>query len=65
METYRVRARNTAPDSENRIHDDRTAALYGFRAGLAELSHFAGFEAAKPFRISGGYPKVFTTAKAA
>jgi len=34
METYRVRARNTAPDSENRIHDDRTAALYGFRAGL-------------------------------
>jgi acyl dehydratase len=34
METYRVRALNTAPDSENRIHDDRTAALYGFRAGL-------------------------------
>ena len=34
METYRVRARNTAPDSENRIHDDRTAALHGFRAGL-------------------------------
>jgi len=34
METYRVRARNTAPDSENRIHDDRIAALYGFRAGL-------------------------------
>jgi len=34
METYGVRARNTAPDSENRIHDDRTAALYGFRAGL-------------------------------
>jgi hypothetical protein len=34
MQTYRVRARNTAPDSENRIHDDRTAALHGFRAGL-------------------------------
>lgn len=34
METYPVRARNTAPDSENRIHDDRTAAAYGFRAGL-------------------------------
>jgi acyl dehydratase len=29
-----IRARNTAPASENRIHDDRTAALYGFRAGL-------------------------------
>jgi acyl dehydratase len=33
-DTYRVRARNTAPDSENRIHDDQTAAAYGFRAGL-------------------------------
>ena len=34
MESYCVRARNTAPDSENRIHDDQTAAAYGFRAGL-------------------------------
>jgi hypothetical protein len=34
MEAYRVRARNTAPDSENRIHDDQTAAAYGFRSGL-------------------------------
>jgi len=34
MEGYRVRARNTAPDSENRIHDDQTAAAYGFRRGL-------------------------------
>jgi hypothetical protein len=34
MEGYRVRARNTAPDSENRIHDDQTAAAYGFRGGL-------------------------------
>ena len=34
MEGFRVFARNTAADSENRIHDDRTAALYGFRAGL-------------------------------
>jgi hypothetical protein len=34
MDTYRVCARNTAPDSENRIHDDRTAAALGFRAGL-------------------------------
>ncbi len=31
---FRVRAHNTAPDSENRIHDDRVAAAYGFRGGL-------------------------------
>src|ERR1035438_6818806 len=31
---------------------------------LARLSHFAGFIGAKPFRISEGYPKVFTTEKA-
>jgi acyl dehydratase len=31
---YRVRARNTHTDSENRIHDDETAARYGFRGGL-------------------------------
>jgi hypothetical protein len=29
-----VRAHNTAADSENRIHDDRVAAAYGFRGGL-------------------------------
>jgi acyl dehydratase len=32
--SYRVRARNTAADSENRIHDDATAARFGFRGGL-------------------------------
>lgn len=31
---YRVRARNTAVESENKIHDDRVAASYGFRGGL-------------------------------
>ena len=31
---HRVRAANTAPDSENKIHDDRVAAQYGFRGGL-------------------------------
>lgn len=31
---YRVCARNTAPDSENKIHDDATAASFGFRGGL-------------------------------
>ena len=33
-QVYRVRARNTATASENRIHDDATAARYGFRSGL-------------------------------
>ena len=32
--TYRVRARNTSADSENRIHDDAIAASFGFRGGL-------------------------------
>lgn len=31
---YRVRAVNTATDSENKIHDNRVAAQYGFRGGL-------------------------------
>lgn len=30
----RIRAENTALDSENRIHDNRVAAEYGFRSGL-------------------------------
>ena len=32
--TYRVRACNTAADSENKIHDDAIAATFGFRGGL-------------------------------
>jgi acyl dehydratase len=31
---FRIRAHNTAADSENKIHDDRVAAAYGFRGGL-------------------------------
>ncbi|MFY9556458.1 MAG: hypothetical protein WAV20_07790 [Blastocatellia bacterium] len=31
---HRVRARNTSPDSENKIHDDATAASFGFRGAL-------------------------------
>lgn len=31
---FRVRAVNTASDSENKIHDDAVAAGYGFRGGL-------------------------------
>src|SRR5215471_911138 len=34
MQTYRVRARNTSADSENRIHDDATALSFGFKGGL-------------------------------
>lgn len=31
---YRVRAKNTAAESENKIHDDEVAARYGFCGGL-------------------------------
>jgi hypothetical protein len=34
MRPYRIRAVNTAADSENKIHDDGVAARYGFRGGL-------------------------------
>lgn len=34
MQTYRVRARNTAADSENKIHNDATALRFGFRGAL-------------------------------
>ena len=32
--SFQVRAVNTAADSENRIHDNRIAAEYGFKSGL-------------------------------
>ena len=32
--SFRITAHNTAPDSENQIHDDRVARTYGFRGGL-------------------------------
>jgi hypothetical protein len=31
---FRVRAHNTATESENKIHDDQVAAAYGFRGAL-------------------------------
>jgi acyl dehydratase len=34
LAVYRVRARNTSADSDNKIHDDAVAATYGFRGGL-------------------------------
>jgi hypothetical protein len=32
--SFRVTAHNSAPDSENKIHDDSVAKSYGFRGGL-------------------------------
>jgi acyl dehydratase len=34
LPVYRVEARNTSSNSENKIHDDETARRYGFRGGL-------------------------------
>lgn len=34
MQPIRIRAVNTAAESENKIHDDRIAAQFGFRRGL-------------------------------
>jgi acyl dehydratase len=34
LRTLTIRAVNTAADSENKIHDDRVAAQFGFRGGL-------------------------------
>ncbi|MEW6125812.1 MAG: MaoC family dehydratase [Acidobacteriota bacterium] len=34
IKSYGIRARNTAADSENKIHDDEIASRYGFRGGL-------------------------------
>ena len=34
LPVYRVRACNTSADSDNKIHDDKVAAEYGFRGGL-------------------------------
>jgi hypothetical protein len=44
----------------------RRATLKPFPAmekSLTQLSHLEGFAGVKPFRISEGYPKVFTTGK--
>jgi hypothetical protein len=41
-----VRAVNTAADSENKIHDDRVAAAYGFRGGLVPGVTVYGYLAA-------------------
>jgi len=46
MEPLRIRAVNTAADSENKIHDDRIAAQYGFRGGLVPGVTVYGYLAA-------------------
>jgi hypothetical protein len=43
---FHVRAVNTAVDSENKIHDDATAAAYGFRGGLVPGVTVYGYLAA-------------------
>lgn len=43
---FQVRAVNTAPDSENLIHDDRVAAAYGFAGGLVPGVTIYGYMAA-------------------
>jgi acyl dehydratase len=40
---HRVRAVNTVAESENKIHDDRIAAQYGFRAGLVAGTTVYGY----------------------
>jgi acyl dehydratase len=42
----RIRAVNTAAESENKIHDDRVAAQYGFRGGLVPGVTVYGYLAA-------------------
>jgi len=46
MTPLRIRAVNTAVDSENKIHDDRVAARFGFRAGLVPGVTVYGYLAA-------------------
>ncbi len=43
---FHVRAVNTAVDSENKIHDDAVAAVYGFRGGLVPGVTVYGYLAA-------------------
>ena len=57
MELARVIAKNTAPQSENRMHDDRIAAQYGFQGGLVPGVTVYGYMAAPlgmPFLKCGG-----------
>jgi acyl dehydratase len=46
MTPLRIRAVNTAADSENKIHDDQVAAQFGFRGGLVPGVTVYGYLAA-------------------
>jgi len=48
-----VRAVNTAPDSENKIHDNASAAAYGFRGGLVPGVTVYGYMAAAALEFFG------------
>lgn len=50
---FLVRAVNTAADSENRIHDDRVAAEYGFRGGLVPGVTVYGYMASALLNVVG------------
>src|SRR5690242_14896660 len=49
----RVRAVNTAAESENRIHDDSVAAQYGFRGGLVPGVTVYGYMASAVLEFFG------------
>ncbi len=49
----RVRASNTATESENRIHDDEVAGRLGFRAGLVPGAELHGYLERLPERAWG------------
>jgi acyl dehydratase len=48
-----IRAVNTAADSENKIHDDRVAAQFGFRGGLVPGVTVYGYLAAAALEFFG------------
>jgi hypothetical protein len=48
-----VRAVNTAPDSENKMHDDRVAAEYGFRGGLVPGVTIYGYMTVPVLKVLG------------
>lgn len=51
--TYRVRARNLAVESDNKIHDDDIAATFGFSGGLVPGVELFAY-AAHPFAAAWG-----------
>ncbi|HYL39011.1 MAG TPA: hypothetical protein VEV17_24050 [Bryobacteraceae bacterium] len=54
---HRVRAVNTAPESENRIHDDSVAAQYGFRGGLVPGVTVYGYMTAPVVALAPTWPE--------